>query len=136
MPLLRYFTYVGGALVALLFLASALIPQAAPVTEHDAARPVIRITSDKVGPPRVDFDTSVRAPVLPVAILPKSAAVPAPTREAMAQLAPPPAAAIAPASPIKVEPKIEHRKTRVARRPDRRFVSAFPQPFLPFRWTW
>jgi hypothetical protein len=136
MPLLRYFIYVGGVLLALLFGVSFFIPEAAPVTEHDAAKPVIRIASVRAGPPRVDFDTSVQAPINPVAILPKSAAPAqprAPAREAMAQVPEPHATAVAPsAAPI----KSEHKKTRIARRPDRRLVAAYPQPFLPFRWTW
>jgi hypothetical protein len=139
MPLLRYFTYVGGALLALLFVVSAFVPQAAaPVAEHNAARPVIRIASDKVRPPRVDLDTSVQTAPAVVAILPKPAAVAlpgVPVRDAMAQLTPPAAGAPA-AAPIKAEPRVEHKKTRVARRPDRRFVAAFPQPFMPFRLTW
>jgi hypothetical protein len=139
MPLLRYFMYVGGVLIALLFGVSALIPKAEPVVEHDATKPVIRIASARVAPPRVDFDTSVQAPVKPVAILPKQALpAPAPPREAMAQVIEPhaPPAVAPPAAAIKNEPKIEHRKTRVARRPDHRLVAAYPQPFFPFRWTW
>jgi hypothetical protein len=132
MPLLRYFTYVGGALMALLFVASYLFPEAPMVPAHDAVRPVIRIVSDKVGPPRVDFDTRLQLP--PVTSALSIMPLRAPPREAMAQLAPPHAAAAvaAPAAPI----KSEHKKTRIAKRPDRRLVAAYPQPFQPFRWMW
>jgi hypothetical protein len=139
MPLFRYFAYVGGALLALLFVASAFVPEAVPVAERDATKPVIRITSDRVGPPRVDFDTRLQLPPAPVplSIAPLRTA----PREAMAQLAEPKtAAAVAPpavsATSIKSEAKIEHKKTRVAKRPDRRLIAAYPQPFQPFRWMW
>jgi hypothetical protein len=142
MPLLRYFTYVGGALVALLFVASYLFPEAPTVPAHDAVRPVIRIVSDRVGPPRVDFDTRLQLP--PVTSALSIMPLRAPSREAMAQLAPPHAAvADAPsAAPIKSEPKIEHKKSKIARRPDRQLIGAYPHfaayppAFQPFRWMW
>jgi hypothetical protein len=135
MPLLRYFTYVGGALLALLIVASYVIPDTPTPPAHDASKPVIRIASNRVvGPPRVDIDTSLQTVPSAVALLVAPRAPRPPAREAMAQLAPPqPAAAIAaPATAT----KIEHKKTRIARRPDRRLVAAYPQPFQPFRWTW
>jgi hypothetical protein len=135
MPLLRCFTYVGGALLALLIVAGYVVPDAPTPPAHDASKPVIRIASNRVvGPPRVDFDTSVQTVPGPVALLVGPRAPRPPAREAMAQLAPPqPAAATAPPATAS---KIEHRKTRIARRPDRRLVAAYPQPFQPFRWTW
>ena len=138
MPLLRYFTYVGGALLALLIVVSYVVPDTPMPPAHDASKPVIRIASDRVaGPPRVDIDTSLQTVPSVVALLVAPRAPRPPAREAMAQLTPlQPAAAIAPPA---TATKIEHKKTRIARRPDRRLVAAYPQPFQPFqpfRWTW
>ena len=100
MPLARYFLFVGGALLALLFLANLGLPQL-PVAQatHDASAdlPPIRIHSDRKWPERVVFDTSVSAarPLIATA----QARVPAPAavaeisvnqrvREAFAQLKP------------------------------------------------
>src|SRR6266446_8691901 len=68
MPLLRYFIVVGGALLTLLFVASWYFPEVETIKHNDVARPVIRITSDRVGPPRVDFDTRVEAAAIPVPV--------------------------------------------------------------------
>jgi hypothetical protein len=141
MPLLRYFAYVGGALLALLIVASYMFPDAPTVAARDTSKPVIRIASDRVvGPPRMDFDTTVQTPGVPGVAGSAAAAnlARANALEAMAQIAPPRAAAAAPqTSPVKIEPKVEHKKTKIARHhPDRRLVSAWPQPFQPFRWMW
>ena len=104
MPLLRYFMYVGGALLTLLLVSNAVFPQAPlPGTLTSASDlPPIRIHSDRKLPDRVVFDTNV--PVRPsapvrsvVAIAPSPAPVVAPpaiaemsakarVREAFAQL--------------------------------------------------
>ena len=78
MLVLRYFGYVGGSLLALLFVCNAVFPkQPLPdVLSSDPERPAIRIQSDKKWPERVVFDTSM-APV----------AAPAPA--VIAQAAPP-----------------------------------------------
>ena len=60
MPLARYFLFVGGLLLALLFVADACLPKM-PVAEavnagFDPA--TIRIHSDRKWPERVVFDTS------------------------------------------------------------------------------
>ena len=98
MPLMRYFVYVGGALLALLFIADACLP---PLPEARASRSaadlsVIRIHSDTKWPERVVFDTTrptitpVPAPVVAQAAAPqeKTAAAPSKSgvREAFAQL--------------------------------------------------
>ena len=64
MPLLRYFLFVGGTLIALLFVANAAFP-AMPfpqgltsVSDH----PPVRIHSDRKLPERIVFDTSVTPP--------------------------------------------------------------------------
>ena len=133
MPLLRYFTFVGGAMLTLLFFASWYFPEVETIKHSDVARPVIRITSDRVAPPRIDFDTRVEVAAIP-------APVPDPGLVAdIAQQAP---AQIAEARPIAspqtpaVAAKIEHKKTKVAKRPAPQRVAANPQGFQPFRSTW
>ena len=127
MPLLRYFTVVGGALLALLFVVSFHFPETEAVNHSDAARPVIRTASDRVGPPRVDIDTRVQTAAAPTSI--PDILQQAPTPDAEAQLSAPlptPAAAA----------KIERKRTRVAKRPDRQRMAANPQGFQPFHLAW
>jgi hypothetical protein len=119
MPLLRYFLFVGGALVGLLLLANAFLPQVptAEVTSTSTANdlPTIRIRSAQKWPRRVVIDTS-----LPTIIPPQSAApepaVPAATAAVPAHVKPAEAyAQLAAAAPKKDEPK-PRRKHRIARR--------------------
>jgi hypothetical protein len=127
MPLLRYFTFVGGALLALLIVVSSYFPQTETIIYRDAPRPVIRIASDRVGPPRVDIDTRVQTAVVPTPapdILQQ-----APARIAEAQLS-------APLPTFAAPIKFERKKARVAKRPDRQRVAANPQGFQPFHLTW
>jgi hypothetical protein len=127
MPLLRYFTFVGGALLALLFVVSSYFPETETINHSDVAKPVIRIVSDRVGPPRVDIDTRVQAAVVPTSVpdIPQQA----PAHDAEVRLS---ASLPIPAAPI----KIERKKPRVAKRPDRQRIAANPQGFPPFRLTW
>jgi hypothetical protein len=128
MPLLRYFTFVGGALLALLIVVSSYFPETETITHRDVARPVIRIASDRVGPPRVDIDTRVQTAAVPTS-------VPEILQQAPARVAEVPLSAPLPtlaAAPI----KIERKKTRVAKRPDRQRMAANPQGFQPFHLTW
>jgi hypothetical protein len=70
MPVLRYFLYVGGALIALLLVCNAVLPQE-PATNSlvsGADRPAIRIHSDQRWPERVVFDTS-QTTVAPVTVV-------------------------------------------------------------------
>ena len=67
LPLRRYFLFVGGGLLALLFLLDAVLPP--PARQGGASGPnfpVIRIHSELKGPPAVVIDTSQRmiAPVI------------------------------------------------------------------------
>ncbi|QDF38648.1 hypothetical protein [Bradyrhizobium symbiodeficiens] len=61
MPIFRYFVFVGGALLALLFAANFVYP-AVPVAQAVATasndQPLIRIRSDRHLPERVVLDTS------------------------------------------------------------------------------
>jgi hypothetical protein len=118
MPVVRYFLFVGGALLALLFVADAFFPKLPAVDDVSTAAggavsdlSVIRIHSDRKWPERVVFDTS--HPIL----------TPEPVR--MAEAAAPPATVAAPArpddsfaqlqTPKKPEPKLTHKRRIVAK---------------------
>ena len=63
MPVMRYFLYVGAALLALLFVAGEAFPTlpvtpVAQATNTAADLPMIRIHTDRKWPERVVFDTS------------------------------------------------------------------------------
>jgi hypothetical protein len=63
MPLMKYFIFVGAALVLLLFTMNWLVPD--PTVEpvySSTQRPVIRISSIQTLPERVVFDTNMPAP--------------------------------------------------------------------------
>ena len=82
MPLLRYFLYVGGALLSLILIANVVLPQEAlPGTLTSATElPPVRIQSDRKLPERIVFDTSSTVSTAPVPVLvpTKVAAAPAP----------------------------------------------------------
>jgi hypothetical protein len=118
MPVARYFLFVGGALLALLFVVDAVVPKV-PVAEADRTdtgfdKSVIRIHSDRKWPERVVFDTSIPT-IVPVQTAKAEADVPTPVadvsakvrvREAFAQFVPP--------DPKKPEPKPQ-RKRKIAK---------------------
>jgi hypothetical protein len=60
MPLLRYFLFVGGALLALLFAADACLPKSPAIERVTATADLsmIRIRSDRKWPERIVFDTT------------------------------------------------------------------------------
>jgi hypothetical protein len=70
MPLARYFLFVGGALLALLFVFDAYAPPLAVVDRTEAANdlPVIRINSERKWPERIEFDTSM-TPIIPAQLV-------------------------------------------------------------------
>jgi hypothetical protein len=68
MPLARYFFYVGGVLLALLFIADACLPKFPVAHGADNVSQNIRIHSDQKWPESVVYDTS-----LPAIIPPQSA---------------------------------------------------------------
>ena len=92
MPLLRYFLYVGGALLSLILIANVLLPQEPlPGTLTSVTElPAIRIQSDRKLPERVVFDTSSTVATAPVAVLPApklaAAVAPAPTQSPTAEM--------------------------------------------------
>ena len=128
MPMLRYFTFVGGALLALLMVVSSYFPATEIITHPDVARPAIRIASDRVGPPRVDIDTRVQTEVVPTPVPDILQQAPAHVAEAQLGASLPTTAA----API----KIERKKTRITRRPNRQRMAANPQGFQLFHLNW
>ena len=95
MPLGRYFLYVGGTLLALLFALNAYLgsPVVAntPTAEADSGRPVVRIRSAQKLPERIIIDTSIPTIVPAPAAVAETVATPAklPALDAMAQVAQP-----------------------------------------------
>lgn len=59
MPLMRYFVFVSGVLLALLFIADACLPKLPTAEKTAALPPVVRIYSDQKWPERIVYDTSV-----------------------------------------------------------------------------
>ena len=92
MPLLRYFLYVGGALLSLILIANLVLPQEPlPASLTSATElPAVRIQSDRKLPERIVFDTSTTVATAPVPVLaaPKIAAVatPAPAPAVTAEM--------------------------------------------------
>jgi hypothetical protein len=120
MPVVRYFLFVGGALLALLFIVDACLPtlpaiEGASTVAGNALSDlsVIRIHSIQKWPERVEFDTN-RPTVVPTPVRTAEAAAPAavadtaaPVRaqDSFAQLQP----------PKKPEPKLPHKRRTVAK---------------------
>jgi hypothetical protein len=125
MPLARYFSFVGGVLLALLFILDGYLPK---IPAHEAApanSPIIRIRSDRKWPERIVFDTSVPAitsaqiasggpSIAPPETSGKGSAM-VREREAFAQMQPSETKQLKPPNPKKREPKLQ-RKIRIARK--------------------
>ena len=80
MPVARYFLFVGGVLLALLFAIDALVPPQVAVASHAAPgidKTVVRIRSDQKPPERVVYDTSLPT-IVPLAATVQVAAAVAP----------------------------------------------------------
>jgi hypothetical protein len=136
MPLLRYFMFVGGALLALLLVIAAAVPTSpAPETVASGGDvPPVRIRSDRKWPERIVLDTTqptIAAPVV-VQAAPKPAAAEMAAntraRESYAQLVPSDAK-----SPGAVAKKPQAPKRRVARA-HRPMMIVAQQPRFGFGW--
>jgi hypothetical protein len=146
MPVLRYFLFVGGALLALLLAAGAYVPKESVVTAADAVataeNPTLRIRSDRKWPERIVFDTSIPTIVPPAQTASTELKAPAQAatseftakarvRESFAQLVPP--------EPRKPEPQVQPQpKRKVAKHkanPPMMLVAQQPQRFGFFN-TW
>ena len=87
MPVARYFLFVGGMLLALLFALDAFAPQQMAVgnTAPSINKTVVRIRSDQKLPERVVYDTSLPTIVPPAAATQIAAAPAAPAADVGAQ---------------------------------------------------
>ena len=88
MPVARYFLFVGGLLLALLFALDAFAPQQMAVAGNAAPsinKTVVRIRSDQKLPERVVYDTSLPTIVPPAAASQITAAPAAPAADVSAQ---------------------------------------------------
>jgi len=139
MPLLRYFVFVGGALLALLFISDAVLPkQPLPsfLNVASSEHSLVRIHSERKWPERIVFDTSLPTikPAVVAEAQPAPQAVPAPkarVREAFAQFTPP-VSRVDVKAEAKIEAKIDAKlDTRTDVRPDQavaKVAEAGPQP--------
>src|ERR1700716_4674562 len=80
MPLARYFAFVGGVLLALLFISDAVwprLPVADATPEAGVDKSTIRIHSDRKWPERIVFDTTLPT-IVPATTAKVEAIVPPP----------------------------------------------------------
>jgi len=136
MPLARYFLFVGGVLLALLFISDAYLPKLAVSIRAISHSAIIRIHSDQKWPERVVYDTSLPT-VIPAQIANMETSVAVPEiaasatvreREAFAQLQRPDANQLP--DPKKQEPKLQRQRKKIAKRhaaPAARLVARQPQ---------
>jgi hypothetical protein len=98
MPVARYFLFVGGVLLALLFVVNAIVPQEAVVASQSPSSPhvdrtMVRIKSIQKLPERVVYDTSlptiVPSQVNAVAATARDASAQSRVRDTFAQFIPP-----------------------------------------------
>lgn len=147
MPLMRYFVFVGGILIALLLISDAVLPKQ-PLPSYmnvtSSEQPAVRIRSDRKWPERIVFDTS--APTMPPMM---AESMPAPragvdamtvkagVRDAFAQVTPPAVSSRAKTEAnidAKAETKTDQAVTRAAEtrpQPKRKIARARPsRPLL------
>lgn len=141
MPAMRYFLYVGGVLLALLFVADANLRRTpiAETSDRDLPVPRIHIQSDQKWPERVVYDTSLPTPVAVTAPAPTASTTTeaeAPTGSTKNSAEPQVRAAFAQVKPSDTK-KLEPRK-----QPERRIAKqhAPPKYFMAqrrqFGWYW
>jgi hypothetical protein len=118
MPLARYFFYVGGVLLALLFIADAYLPKFSVAHEADEVFYNVRIHSDRKWPERIVYDTSLPTITPPqIASTKQSAAAPSTIasarpreQEAFAQLPPSDTNQLQSPDSKKHEPKLQRQR--------------------------
>jgi hypothetical protein len=133
MPVSRYLLYVGGMLLALLFLADASLPDRPAVHGGPGPSSAIRIHSDLKLPERVVLDTS-QPTMVPTEIAKAELGAPPGTEspktrasEAFAQLQPPAAERLQSHQSTRPESKPQ-RQTKIARRHIERRVRLVARP--------
>jgi hypothetical protein len=117
MPVARYFLFIGGVLLALLFAIDALVPQEAVVVSQAAPsinKTVVRIRSDQKLPERVVYDTSLPTIVPPPTMTAQAVAPPAPAVATAQARARETFAQYVPAEAKKPEPQVQ-RKRKIAK---------------------
>ncbi|KYG98506.1 hypothetical protein [Bradyrhizobium sp. DOA1] len=139
MPIIRYFVFVGGLLLALLFAADRYMPapvEAVAVADPD--RTIIRITSARSLPEKIVFDTRQRAEA-PMIVQ----AEPIPeeplreVRETMAALPAAPSGEARKEAPARAAAVVTHPKRSAKlqkRTPDRRLAFERTDPFAGRWW--
>lgn len=126
MPLARYFLYVGGVLLTLVFILHAYLAELPVLERVHVNSPIIRIHSDRKWPERIVFDTT-RPTIAPAqtAIVEDRVASPATVadvsvkereREAFALMQPPDAKRLEPSAPARRELK-QQRQRKIVKRP-------------------
>jgi hypothetical protein len=124
MPLARYFSLVGGVLLALLFILDASFPKLPVLDRLPANLPLIRIHSDRKWPDRIVYDTN-HPTIVPPSVTSTEVVVQAPKTitdasagarkwEAFAML--PPSGEQLRGSRMR-EPKLRHQSKIVRKRP-------------------
>ena len=133
MPLARYFLYVGGVLLALLFIVDAYAPSPPVVSSADTniEKPIIRIRSDRKWPERVVFDTSIPT-IVPALVANAEAGAAAPVADVPAKArALESFAELKPADPKKPEPTVQHKRKIAKARAAPPMVLVAQQPQQP-----
>ena len=134
MPLTRYFSLIGGVLLALLFISDAYLPKSPVPQVANPNLPVIRIHSDRKGPAPVVYDTGLPT-IVPARATNAKASIPAPAvADVPARAAAPEAFAEMRPSDVqqlKSEPKTPDAKPQRQRKVARRNVA--PPMFLVAR---
>lgn len=136
MPLARYFLYVGGVLLILLFLADAWLPKPPARVHAEVFQPAILIYSDRNWPERVVYNTGTpmisptpsanRGPYIPVPE--RVASEPAKVREAFAEMQPSDAKRSQPVHSAKPASRPTHMHRTVQKVPRTMFAVA-QRPF-------
>ena len=124
MPLLRYFLYVGGALLLFLLISSSVLPQV-PLPSALTSRsdlPPVRIRSERKLPEQVVFDTSSTVSLAPIPVIAAAsvARTVAPVAEAVTAAA---AAATAP----EISPKARVREAFAQLPEDKLILKSLPK---------
>ena len=142
MPLARYFLYVGGVLLTLVFVLDACLTRLAVRESAHVNSPIIRIHSDRKWPERIVFDTSLPTTVpAQTAIVEDRLASPATVadvsvkereREAFASMQPSDVTRLQPSDPGRRELKPQRPRKIVKRHVTPRSVLVARQP--QFSW--
>ena len=125
MPLARYFLYVGGVLLSLVFILDACLTKLPVMERAHVNSPIIHIHSDRKWPERIVFDTTLPTIVhaqtaivedrVPSPVTVTDAAVKEREREAFALMQPSNAKRLEPSAPGRPELKPQRQRKIVKR---------------------